>query len=82
MPAGLAALEARNAAERQAQLRPAPREASSALARPIGKADVVQPGDACPSGDARFIPRRSGKRPPEVPQQLGIRMELNPLVKK
>ena len=65
-PAGLAALEARDAAERQAQLRHAPREASSALARPIGKADGVQPGDACPPGDANFIPRRSGKRPPEV----------------
>jgi hypothetical protein len=60
-PAGLAALEARNAAERQAQRRHAPREASSALGRPIGKADGVQPGDACPPGDASFIPRRSGK---------------------
>jgi hypothetical protein len=65
-PAGLAALEARNAAERQALLRHAPREASSALARPVVKADGVQPGDACPSGEASFIPRRSGKRPPEV----------------
>ncbi len=65
-PAGLAALEARNAAERQAQQRHAPREASWALASPIGKADGVQPGDACPPGDASFIPRRSGKRPPEV----------------
>jgi hypothetical protein len=61
-PAGLAALEARNAAERQALLR----QASSALARPVVKADGVQPGDACPSGEASFIPRRSGKRPPEV----------------
>jgi hypothetical protein len=60
-PAGLAALEARDAAARQAQLRHAPREASSALARPIGKADGAQPGDACPPGDASFIPRRSGK---------------------
>jgi hypothetical protein len=59
---GLAALEARNAAERQALLR----QASSALARPVVKADGVQPGDACPSGEASFIPRRSGKRPPEV----------------
>jgi hypothetical protein len=41
--AGLAALEARDAAERQAQLRHAPREASSALARPVGKADGIQP---------------------------------------
>jgi hypothetical protein len=57
---------ARNAAERQAQLRHAPREASSALARPVSKADGVQPGDACPPGGASFIPRRSGKRPPEV----------------
>jgi hypothetical protein len=65
-PAGLAALEQRRAAERQAQLCHAPREPSSALARPIGKADGVQPGDACPPGDANFIPRRSGKRPPEV----------------
>jgi hypothetical protein len=32
-PAGLAALEARNAAERQAQLRHAPREVSSGFAR-------------------------------------------------
>src|ERR1700730_2850530 len=39
---------ARNAAEPQAQLRHAPREASSALARPVSKADGVQPGDACP----------------------------------
>ncbi len=61
-PAGLAALEARNAAERQALLR----QASSALARPVVKADGVQPGDACPSGEASFIPRRSGKRPPDV----------------
>ena len=64
-PAGLAALEVRDAAERQALLRHAPREPSSAFPRSIGKASDVQPGDACPPGDTSFIPRRSGKRPPE-----------------
>jgi hypothetical protein len=64
-PAGLAALEARNAAERQALLRHAPPEASSAWARPVGKTDRVQPGDACPPGEASSLPRRSGKRPPD-----------------
>ena len=75
---------ARDAAARQAQLRHAPREPSSALARPVVKADGVQPGDACPSGEASFIPRRSGKRPPEVddPSSRESGMELNPLVKK
>jgi len=47
-PAGLAALEARDAAERQTLLRHAPREASSALTRPVGKADGFLPDDECP----------------------------------
>jgi hypothetical protein len=58
-PAALAALEARDAAARHAQLRHAPREASSVLARPVGNSDDVQPGDACPPGEASFMPRRS-----------------------
>jgi hypothetical protein len=68
---GLAELEARDAAERQALLRHEPRESSSELAWPIGKADGVQPGDACWLGEASFLPRRSGKRPPEVDDPSG-----------